>query len=73
MFIKCKTYFSFHYGTFSKRELVEKAMEQGVVALALTNINSTADVLAFVKICRKLKVKPVVGAEILIATNCCIS
>lgn len=64
MYINCRTYFSFHYGTFSTRELVEKAVEQGVAALALTNINSTADVWEFVKICREQKVKPVVGAEI---------
>jgi DNA polymerase III alpha subunit len=64
MYINCKTYFSFHYGTFSTRELVETAVEKGVTALALTNINSTCDVWEFVKICGEIKVKPIVGAEI---------
>lgn len=64
MYINCRTYFSFHYGTFSTKELVEKAVENGVAALALTNINSTADVWEFVKICREQKLKPIVGAEI---------
>lgn len=64
MYLNCKTYFSFHYGTFSTRELVEKAVENGVTALALTNINSTCDVWEFVKICREHKVKPIVGCEI---------
>lgn len=64
MYINCRTYFSFHYGTFSTRELVEKAVENGVAALALTNINSTCDVWEFVKICREHKIKPIVGCEI---------
>ncbi len=64
MYINCRTYFSFHYGTFSTRDLVETAVEKGVTALALTNINSTCDVWDFVKICRERKVKPIVGVEI---------
>lgn len=64
MYINCRTWFSFHYGTFSTRELVEKAVENGVAALALTNINSTCDVWEFVKICREHKIKPIVGCEI---------
>jgi DNA-directed DNA polymerase III PolC len=64
MYINCKTYFSFHYGTFSTRELVEAAVEKGVTALVLTNINSTCDVWSFVKSCREQKVKPIVGVEI---------
>jgi DNA polymerase III alpha subunit len=50
--------------TFSTTELVETAVEKGVTALALTNINSTCDVWEFVKICQEQKVKPIVGAEI---------
>lgn len=64
MYINCRTYFSFHYGTFSTKELVEKAVENGVTALALTNINSTCDVWEFVKVCREHSVKPIVGCEI---------
>lgn len=64
MYINCKTYFSFKYGTFSTRELVETAVDKGVTALALTNINSTCDVWDFVKICREKQVKPIVGVEV---------
>ena len=64
MYINCKTYFSFHYGTFSTRELVETAVDKGVTVLTLTNINSTCDIWEFVRICREHKVKPIVGAEI---------
>jgi DNA-directed DNA polymerase III PolC len=64
VYINCKTYFSLHYGTFSTKELVETAVEHGVAALALTNINSTCDVWEFVKLCRQNKVKPIVGVEV---------
>ena len=59
-----KTYFSFKYGTFSTKELVGAAAEAGVPALALTNINSTADTWDFVRHCREQSVKPVLGVEI---------
>jgi error-prone DNA polymerase len=64
MYLNCKTYFSFKYGTFSTVELVEKAVENGVTALALTNINSTCDTWEFVKVCREHKIKPLVGVEV---------
>ncbi len=64
MFINCKTYFSFRYGTISTPELVQMAAEQGVGALALTNINSTCDVWDFVQQCETAYIKPIAGAEI---------
>lgn len=64
MYLNCKTYYSFKYGTFSTEGLVQEAVEQGVAALALTNINSTADAWPFVKHCHKACVKPILGAEI---------
>lgn len=64
MYLNCKTYFSFKYGTFSTRELVDTAVEKGVTSLALTNINSTCDGWEFVKICREQKIKPILGVEI---------
>lgn len=64
MYLNCKTYFSFKYGTFSTEELVNTAVEKGVTALALTNINSTCDSWEFVKICREQKIKPILGVEI---------
>ncbi|HUN01266.1 MAG TPA: PHP domain-containing protein, partial [Niabella sp.] len=64
MYLNCKTYFSFLYGTFSTEELVKKAAELGVATLALTNINSTYDTWDFVKLCRAQGIRPVLGAEI---------
>ena len=64
MYINCKTYFSFRYGTFGTEELVNEASEIGITTLALTNINNTSDAWDFVDFCRQKSIKPVVGVEI---------
>jgi DNA polymerase-3 subunit alpha len=64
MYINCKTYYSFRYGTFATDELVNAAADRGVTALALTNINSTCDCWDFVKLCQEAGIKPVLGCEI---------
>ena len=64
MYLNCKTYYSFKYGTFSTEELVQTAADKGVTALTLTNINSTYDAWDFVKHCRERNIKPLLGAEI---------
>jgi len=64
MFLNCKTWFSFHYGTFPTLDLVERAQLLGVKAMALTNINSTADCWDFVLKCQQSNIKPIVGVEI---------
>ena len=64
MYINCKTYFSFRYGTMSYKELVDAAVERGVSSIALTNINSTCDTWDFVKYCQEQNIKPITGAEI---------
>jgi DNA polymerase-3 subunit alpha len=64
MYLNCKTYYSFKYGTFSTEELVKTAVDNGVTALALTNINSTCDAWEFVKLCGQEGIKPIVGVEV---------
>lgn len=64
MYINCKTFYSFRHGTFSTEQLIATAADKGVASLALTNINSTYDAWEFVRICRKMQVKPVIGVEI---------
>jgi DNA-directed DNA polymerase III PolC len=64
MYLNCKTYFSFKYGTYSTEELVRKAADLGISQLALTNINNTSDVWDFVDYCQQNQIRPVVGAEI---------
>ena len=65
MYLNCKTYFSFRSGTMSVKELVAAAVNSGVPALALTNINSTCDTWNFVKDCKEAGIKPITGAEII--------
>ncbi|HTE24233.1 DNA polymerase III subunit alpha [Flavitalea sp.] len=64
MYLNCKTFFSFRYGTFSTKELVETATAMGITALALTNINSTCNGWEFVKLCSEHGIKPIPGVEI---------
>ncbi|WPR73305.1 DNA polymerase III subunit alpha [Algoriphagus sp. NG3] len=64
MFLNCKTWFSYRYGTFSTQELVDTAADLGLSSLGLTNINSTADLWDFVDFCRGKNIKPIAGAEI---------
>jgi len=64
MYLNCKTYYSFRYGTFSTEELVSTAVENGVSCLALTNINSTCDEWQFVKLCQEANIKAILGAEV---------
>lgn len=64
MFLNCKTWFSFHYGTYSTQGLVDRAKELDVNTLAITNINSTADCWDFVLKCQEAKIKPIIGTEV---------
>ncbi|HEY2348559.1 MAG TPA: PHP domain-containing protein [Puia sp.] len=64
MYLNCKTYFSFKYGTFGTEELVKKATSLGISQIALTNINNTCDTWDFVDFCLQNKIKPVAGSEI---------
>src|SRR5688572_20978201 len=64
MYLNCKTFFSFRYGTFRTEELVKAGKNIGATALALTNVNSTCDVWEFVEYCNKYGVKPIVGVEV---------
>ena len=64
MYLNCKTYYSFRYGTISTEELISTAVGKGISSLALTNINSTCDVWEFVKLAHEAGIKPLAGAEI---------
>jgi DNA-directed DNA polymerase III PolC len=64
MYLNCKTWYSYRYGTYQTEELVEQAADRGVRSLALTNINGTPDAWDFVKFCRKNNIKPIIGCEI---------
>ena len=71
MYLNCKSYFSFKFGTYGTEELVKKAASLGISQLALTNINNTCDSWDFVDYCQQNHIKPVVGAEIRNGNVCC--
>src|SRR5690349_6022179 len=64
MYLNCKTFFSYRYGTFSTEELVTEGVETGATALALTNINNTSDWWDFYTFCSEKGIRPLLGAEI---------
>jgi DNA-directed DNA polymerase III PolC len=70
MYLNCKTYFSFRYGTLATEELVKTGAENGATTLALTNINNTCDIWDFVKFCREQQIKPIAGVEIRNENDC---
>ena len=64
MYLNCKTWFSFRYGTFSTEELVKDAAAAGATTIALTNINNTCDTWDFIDFCKQHRIRPIAGAEI---------
>jgi DNA polymerase-3 subunit alpha len=64
MYLNCKTFFSYRYGTFSTEDLVQEAQEAGATALALTNINNTCDLWDFYEHCTGAGIRPLLGCEI---------
>lgn len=71
MYLNCKTYFSFRYGTIGTKALVSLAAARGITSLALTNINSTCDNWDFVAYCEEAGIKPITGVEIRNDDECC--
>lgn len=64
MFLNCKTWFSYRYGTYPTQALVDHARQHGIDTLAITNINNTTDVWDFVRYCEAAGIRPIAGAEI---------
>ena len=64
MYLNCKTFFSYKYGVFSTADLVKEGAAVGAQAMALTNINGTADHWDFLDFCRQQNIKALLGAEI---------
>jgi DNA-directed DNA polymerase III PolC len=64
LFLNCKSYFSFRYGTFSTEDLAKTGASVGATAMAITNINSTCDAWDFVYFCNQNNIKPIIGVEV---------
>lgn len=63
MYINVHSWFSFKYGTIPTKELLKEAVSCGVDVLALTDINSTAASLDFVRVAKKVGIRPIVGID----------
>ncbi len=63
MYLNTHSYYSLRYGTLELEKLVEQALENGVRAMALTDINNTMGMLDFVKMCLENGIYPIAGIE----------
>jgi error-prone DNA polymerase len=62
--LRCKSYFSFLHGASHPDELVRRAAELGLAALALTDLNSLAGVVRAHVAAKATGLKLIIGAEI---------
>ena len=63
MLLNTHTYYSFKYGTIATKELLQLAYEKGFKKVALTDINTTAACLDFVRLAPKHNVQPILGVD----------
>ncbi|MFY0688415.1 MAG: DNA polymerase III subunit alpha [Cyclobacteriaceae bacterium] len=63
MMLNVHSYFSFKYGLLSIEQLVAWAINNRIKTLALTDINSTAGSLEFVRQAKKKGLRPVLGID----------
>lgn len=69
MFLNCHSYHSLRYGTLSVERLVAKAQALKLPYLCLTDINASAGVYEFTKLCRANGIQPIVGIDFRIENN----
>ncbi|RDY57925.1 DNA polymerase III subunit alpha [Flagellimonas nanhaiensis] len=63
MYLNCHSYYSLRFGTFSEIELLGMAKENGLLQLALTDINNTSACLNFIRKAAECGIKPIVGID----------
>lgn len=63
MLLNTHTYYSFRYGTLDTKDLLQELQTAGVERFALTDINSTAASLNFVRLASKYDVNPILGID----------
>jgi DNA-directed DNA polymerase III PolC len=63
MYLNTHSYYSLRYGTFSPRELLELAVENGVKEFVLTDINSTSACLDFIRQSERYGIRPIIGID----------
>ncbi|PIF34484.1 DNA polymerase III alpha subunit [Flavobacterium sp. 9] len=63
MYLNCHSFHSLRYGTIPTEELISKAADCGVGAMALTDINTVTGIYDFIKGCQNVGIKPLIGME----------
>jgi DNA-directed DNA polymerase III PolC len=63
MYLNCRSFFSYRYGTLSSEALVQTGEALGATTLALTNINNTADAWDFYEACQQKNIRPILGVQ----------
>nr|WP_268123626.1 DNA polymerase III subunit alpha [Roseivirga pacifica] len=63
MYLNSHSYYSFKYGTVNTKSLLEIMQQAGASTFALTDINSTAASINFVRMAPKYGIKPVLGID----------
>lgn len=63
MYLNCHSFHSLRYGTIPLEDLVSQALDNGVTAMALTDINTVTGIYDFIKACAKVNIKPLVGID----------
>jgi DNA-directed DNA polymerase III PolC len=63
MYLNCHSYHSLRYGTIPLSDLVQQAKACNVKAMALTDINTVTGIYDFIKECKAVDIKPLVGIE----------
>ena len=63
MYLNTHTYYSFKYGTFDTKTLLQELQSAGASSFALTDINSTSASLNFVRLSSKYDIKPILGID----------
>ena len=57
------THYSLRYGILTPRSLVELLIQNGYEAAALTDVNNTSACLEYVRLCKKLGLRPLLGID----------
>ncbi|MEL1254097.1 DNA polymerase III subunit alpha [Flavobacterium sp. DGU38] len=63
MYLNCHSFHSLRYGTIPMEELIAHAVKCGVASMALTDINTVTGIYEFIKGCKDVGIKPIVGME----------
>lgn len=63
MYLNCHSFHSLRYGTIPLEELIQHAVNCGVNAMALTDINTVTGIYDFIKGCNVSGIKPLIGME----------